>query len=101
MPSSSRLHARGGPRAPEEGGPRMADTMRRSMPSLRIRVAGQTFEAPLPEGPVRIGTDPACDLTLACEGVAREHCVLEPMAGGAWRLKDLSSGRPTLVNGTE
>jgi uncharacterized protein YkwD len=71
------------------------------MPFLRIHVGGQTFEAPLPEGAVRVGTALTCDLTLSCEGVGSEHCLLEPMAGGQWRLKDLLSGRPTRINGTE
>jgi uncharacterized protein YkwD len=75
--------------------------MTRCMPLLRILVAGQTFEAPLPEGAVRVGTAPVCDLTLACEGVAAEHLVLEPLGQGGWRLKDLGSGSATRVNGLD
>jgi uncharacterized protein YkwD len=69
------------------------------MPRIRIDVAGQAFEAPLPEAPVRVGSAESCDLRLSCAGVAAEHCVIEPQAGGQHRLRDLQSGRETRVNG--
>ena len=45
-----------------------------------------------------IGRDPTCDITLPDPQVARRHAELVRSATG-WRIVDLGSGRPTVVNG--
>jgi ABC-type multidrug transport system ATPase subunit len=45
-----------------------------------------------------IGRDPTCDITLPDPQVARRHAELVRSATG-WRIVDLGSGRPTLLNG--
>ena len=45
-----------------------------------------------------IGRDPSCDITLPDPQVARRHAELIRSASG-WRIQDLQSGRPTLLNG--
>lgn len=69
------------------------------MPAIRIEIQGQSFDAPLPEAPVRIGKNPDTDLCIQGDGVGGEHCVLEPLGGGRTKIKDLGSGYETLVNG--
>lgn len=69
------------------------------MPSLRIVISGQAFDAALPAAAVRVGSASTVDLSLACPGVAAEHLLLEPTPSGAWRLKDLGSPGGTRVNG--
>ena len=69
------------------------------MPAIRIEIQGQSFDAPLPDAPVRIGKNPDVDLAIQGAGVGGEHCVLEPLGGGRTKLKDLGSGYETLVNG--
>ncbi|MDF1699846.1 MAG: FHA domain-containing protein, partial [Planctomycetota bacterium] len=69
------------------------------MPAIRILIQGQSFDAPLPEAPVRIGKSADADLCIQGGGVGGEHCVLEPLGGGRTKLKDLGSGYETLVNG--
>lgn len=70
------------------------------MATLRIQLQGQTFEAPLPGTPVSIGSADGNDLKLAVEGIGAEHCVLEPLPDGRYRLRDGGSGYETRVNGT-
>jgi uncharacterized protein YkwD len=69
------------------------------MPAIRIQIRGQTFDAPLPPTAVRIGSAEDADLRLPPEGVAAEHCRLEPLADGRHVLRDASSGYETRVNG--
>ena len=69
------------------------------MPSLRISVEGQVFEATMPQRAVRIGSGPNADVCIALKGVAPEHCVVEPLPNGALKVKDSNSGRGTKVNG--
>lgn len=70
-------------------------------PTIRIEVADSIWEAPLPPRAVRVGSGETCDLRLGCEGVATDHCVFRPLAGGRFVVKDASSGLPTRVNGAE
>jgi len=72
----------------------------RPMPRIRIEVQGQTFEADLSGAPVRVGRNPGLDLQLACDGVAGEHCTIDPLPDGRYRLKDGNTGYDTRVNGT-
>ena len=69
------------------------------MPAIRIEIQGQSFDAPLPDSPVRIGKNPDVDLVIQGDGVGGEHCVLEPLGGGRTKIKNLGSGYDTLVNG--
>ena len=69
------------------------------MPTLRIDVAGQVFAARLPEGPVRIGSDPACEIRIDDPDVSAVHATIEPLPEGGHKLIDANSGRPTLVGG--
>jgi uncharacterized protein YkwD len=71
------------------------------MSRIRIEVPGRTFLADLPERPVRIGSSVECELRLRCEGVAKVHCVIDPLPDGRHRLRDLASGLPLLVNDLE
>ncbi|MBW8875817.1 MAG: sigma 54-interacting transcriptional regulator [Acidobacteria bacterium] len=59
-------------------------------------LAGQTF--PLDGEALPIGRHSANRLQLPDLGVSRQHCVLEPAAGG-FRLRDLGSRRGSFVNG--
>ena len=69
------------------------------MPRIRIEVQGQTFEADLGGEVVRVGKNPGLDLQLTCDGVGAEHCTIDPLPNGRYRLKDGNSGYDTLVNG--
>ena len=69
------------------------------MPSLRIAIQDQVFEATVPAAPVRVGSGPSADICIASPTVAAEHCVIEPLPNGALKVKDAKSGRPTQVNG--
>ena len=70
------------------------------MPTIRIEVGGQSFEAPLPDAPVTIGASEQADLRLQCGGVADKHCTLSPLPDGRHKLADGNSGYGTLLNGT-
>ena len=59
-------------------------------------LAGQTF--PLDGEALPVGRHSANRLQLPDLGVSRQHCVLEPAAGG-FRLRDLGSRRGSFVNG--
>ena len=69
------------------------------MSTIRIEVSGQSFDAPLPAAAVSVGRAEDADLRLQCDGVAGQHCVLEPLPGGRYKLRDANSGYPTRVNG--
>ncbi len=69
------------------------------MPRIRIEVQGQTFEADLSGSVVRVGRNPGLDLQLTCDGVAGEHCTIDPIANGRYRLRDGNTGYETRVNG--
>ncbi len=69
------------------------------MPVLRIEIEGQRYEARLPDAPVRVGHGEECELRLNSSTIAREHCRLEPLPGGLFKVCDSSSGMPTMVNG--
>lgn len=71
------------------------------MPAIRIEIQGQSFDAPLPDAAVRIGSAEEADLCLASSGIGSEQCVLEPLQGGRFKLRDAGSGYPTKVNGIE
>ena len=62
------------------------------------RHAAGDLRFPLEGDRVVIGRSPAADVQLSDPQVARQHAELV-CAGGAWRVLDLNSGRPTLVNG--
>ncbi|MCB9663871.1 MAG: ATP-binding cassette domain-containing protein [Alphaproteobacteria bacterium] len=47
---------------------------------------------------VLVGRDGACDVPLPDPQVAPRHCQLQRTTDG-WRIRDLGSGRPTLVRG--
>ena len=73
------------------------------MPSGNGKLIVREVEQPprefeLPEAPVTIGRDAACDLVVASRYVSRRHCRVEP-SNGAFTLTDLGSANPTLVNG--
>jgi tetratricopeptide (TPR) repeat protein len=69
------------------------------MPLLRIEVEGQTFLARLPDGPLRVGRDPSCEVCVASDDVSSVHATIEPVPTGGHKLVDANSGRPTRVNG--
>lgn len=69
------------------------------MPSLRIEIAGQVFQARLTDAPVRIGRGEGCDLRIDAPEVSALHASIEPVASGGYRVVDAKSGRPTRVNG--
>ncbi|MDJ0975706.1 MAG: FHA domain-containing protein [Planctomycetota bacterium] len=69
------------------------------MATLRIEVKGQTFEAPLPDQAVRIGSADDADLKLNVGAIGGTHCVLEPLGNDRYRLRDSGSGYQTKVNG--
>ncbi|MDJ0523083.1 MAG: CAP domain-containing protein [Planctomycetota bacterium] len=71
------------------------------MPAIRIEIQGQSFDAPLPDAAVRIGSAEDADLRLQVSGLGSEQCVLEPLPGGRFKLRDSGSGYPTKVNGIE
>ena len=56
---------------------------------------GATY--PLPEGPFRIGRDPANELPIVEARVSREHCVIVPQGDG-FLLRDLDSHNGTHLN---
>jgi ABC-type multidrug transport system ATPase subunit len=62
------------------------------------RHAAGDLRYPLEGDRIVIGRSPAADVQLPDPQVARQHAELV-RAGGAWRVVDLDSGRPTLVNG--
>ena len=63
-----------------------------------VRHASGDFRFQLDADRLVIGRDPSCDITVPDPQVARRHAALV-RRGDGWRIKDLSSGRPTLVNG--
>ena len=69
------------------------------MATLRIEVKGQTFEAPLPDQAVRIGSADDADLKLNVGAIGGTHCELEPLGNDRYRLRDSGSGYQTKVNG--
>ena len=69
------------------------------MATLRIQVQGRTYDAPLPDRRIAIGTGDACDLRLTSPGVATVHCYVEPLGDGRYVVRDAKSGSETRVNG--
>lgn len=62
------------------------------------RHAAGDLRFPLTGDRIVIGRSPAADVQLPDPQVARQHAELV-FSGGSWRVVDLDSGRPTLVNG--
>jgi ABC transport system ATP-binding/permease protein len=62
------------------------------------RHAAGDLRFPLEGDRVVIGRSPAADVQLPDPQVAKQHAELV-LSGGVWRVVDLDSGRPTLVNG--
>jgi hypothetical protein len=71
------------------------------MAFLKVFTGGQERTVFLGESPVVIGRDQQCDVPIADLKISRRHCILEPLGGGRWRLRDLGSGNGTRVNGEE
>lgn len=53
----------------------------------------------IPVGEVRIGSDPACHLALAGQGIAARHAVVQGYADGQVVIRRASEGAEILVNG--
>jgi pSer/pThr/pTyr-binding forkhead associated (FHA) protein len=66
-------------------------------PPAQIRVQGAGGPVPLDKPVVVIGAAPTADVQLSGEGVAASHTLIISV-GGRHVLRDLDSGRPTLVN---
>lgn len=69
------------------------------MAFLKVFIAGQERTVFLGEAPLVLGRDAHCDVPIADLKVSRRHCVLEPLGGGRWQVRDLDSGNGTRVNG--
>ncbi|MDG1483904.1 MAG: ATP-binding cassette domain-containing protein [Myxococcota bacterium] len=63
------------------------------------RHASGDLRIPLTTDQITIGRAPSCDLVLADPQVAHRHAELQRTSCG-WRVKDMGSGRPTVVNGS-
>ncbi len=69
------------------------------MAFLKVYVQGQERTLFLGDAPLVFGRDAHCDVPIPDVKVSRLHCVLEPLGGGRWRVRDLGSGNGTRVNG--
>jgi len=69
------------------------------MAFLKVYVGGQERTIFLGDAPLVFGRDAGCDIPVPDVKVSRLHCVLEPLGGGRWRVRDLGSGNGTRVNG--
>jgi pSer/pThr/pTyr-binding forkhead associated (FHA) protein len=71
------------------------------MAFLKVFALGQERTVFLGDAPVVVGRDAHCDVHVEDVKVSRRHCVIEPLGGGRWRVRDLGSGNGTRVNGRE
>jgi ABC-type multidrug transport system ATPase subunit len=62
------------------------------------RHARGDLRIPLSADQITIGRAPSCDVVLADPQVALRHALLQ-RTGDGWRVQDMGSGRPTVVNG--
>jgi len=69
------------------------------MAFLKVFSEGRERTVFLGEEPVVCGRDESCEVLLKDIKASRRHCVVEPLGGGRWRLRDLDSGNGTRVNG--
>jgi hypothetical protein len=69
------------------------------MAFVKVYAGGQERTVFLGDAPLVLGRDANCDVPVADPKVSRLHCVLEPLGGGRWRVRDLGSGNGTRVNG--
>ena len=66
---------------------------------LLIESAGRSDAFETAEAVVTIGRTEANALRLADEGLSRQHCRIERLADGSYRVADLASRNGTFVNG--
>ncbi len=59
------------------------------------RAAGETF--PLADSPITLGRADDCGVALKDGSVSRKHAVVEPVAGGGYRLRDTGSANGVYV----
>ncbi len=69
------------------------------MAFLKVFALGQERTVFLGDAPLVVGRDAHCDVPIPDAKVSRRHCVIEPLGGGRWRVRDLGSGNGTRVNG--
>jgi pSer/pThr/pTyr-binding forkhead associated (FHA) protein len=69
--------------------------------NVAVELVGTSERWELPEGEVRIGRDPSCDISIPEErfaGVSREHAILQVTSGEVW-IQDLQTPNGTFVDG--
>ena len=64
-----------------------------------VRHATGDFDFPLSGEVVTIGRAGGCDIQLPDPLLAPRHARMDRQRDGSWRVTDLNSGRPTLLNG--
>jgi FHA domain-containing protein/cysteine-rich secretory family protein len=72
--------------------------VRADMPKLKVLESTGERAIELGVRVVTIGRDDQCTVPLATERASREHCAIEPVAGG-YKIVDLGSTNGTRVNG--